>query len=169
MNGLCRKLNSEIVAYIDGQLPQETTSLFDRHIETCAECRSKAQELRTSMECLLKWEDIKPAENYDSVFWEKINVIKDKKKGKPGNVILHFFKPFNNHRFALATCAAACAVFITLSLFSIEKHDSPDYKNILFVQEMDLLSNMEVIENSEALEDFEIINCLDILEQELNG
>jgi type II secretory pathway pseudopilin PulG len=49
-------LLEEVMAFVDGQLPHERIEFVSKHVEECIECRSLAEEMRSSSERVKGWQ-----------------------------------------------------------------------------------------------------------------
>ena len=46
----CREIQSLAGSYLDGELPEETSTVLQRHMLGCAACRAEVDSLRMAME-----------------------------------------------------------------------------------------------------------------------
>ena len=61
-----------LLAYCSRKLGIEETALLDKHIETCAECRSMAEAQRTVWAALDTWEEIPVSADFDRRLYRRI-------------------------------------------------------------------------------------------------
>ena len=46
----CEDVNAFLVEYVDGTLDDRTEQRFERHVESCTQCRTFLEQYRTTME-----------------------------------------------------------------------------------------------------------------------
>ena len=122
----CSKEN--LSAYLDGELSEEEKHNIVKHLQICKNCAEEVKIL-SSLNNLIKEEEIEPSFEFNTKFWEKIRTQEDKKKTQftwlpiPATAILLFiiFFQFTNLSYALLN------------------HKDPVVKNIVLQQVKDTI------------------------------
>lgn len=162
----CKKIQNDLVAYQDKELPPAKAQAIEVHLQNCALCAQELSDLQASLGLLLAWNDIAPSADYDRRFWQKICSHEDHRVYSRS--VVYVLRAFFARHVSLAT-SVAFALLLVLSTFFLSK-SSPvvKTKDSQMIMHMDLFRNMEVIEREEALENFEIIAVLDQLEHTIS-
>ena len=170
MNRECKEFQKNLVAYMDRELTEKESASIDGHLLSCSACQKELEELRESMSVLSEWEDIKPSENYDRVFWQKIKLLREDKENKEEKrSFVNFLRLCLSPRFTLVSSAVLATFILLVTFYALKPQREISQNELQITRDMELFLNMEVIEQSDALENFEVINMLDFLEEELKG
>lgn len=165
MERKCKIIHKDLVAYLDGELPEKKSLSVSEHLHTCAACQKEYKDLAASMDLLLAWKNISPTEEYDRIFWQKVksNAVRDHEKRN----FLSMLAALIRQNFSSATSALLAVLLVLITFLQSKPHKEPQLQEIHMAMNMELFLNMKIIENSEALEHFELIEVLDRFEQDL--
>ncbi|MFC1591599.1 zf-HC2 domain-containing protein [Thermodesulfobacteriota bacterium] len=161
----CKQYRKHLPAFLDGELTEALSRKVQGHMDGCDSCRLEAEQLRLAVDALLTWEPVTPSADYDRVFWQKIQRVRQqqRKEQRP----LAWLRLLFNTRYGLAASAALALCMCVLTVLTLRTDSGQPQGPV--AADMELLLNMEVIESSEALEHFELIQMLDVLQQEIEG
>jgi predicted anti-sigma-YlaC factor YlaD len=170
MSRACRKCRSNLVAYMDKELSEKDAQRTAEHMTFCTACRNEFEQLHDVFQMLPTEALLKPSEDFDRVFWDKVSSIKSASRSKQYRKwISDVVDLCRARRMRFATSAVFAVLLCVITFFALKpRHEIPQ-KDLLIAKDIELFSNMDVIENSDALDDFEIINMIDVLEQGNKG
>jgi hypothetical protein len=160
----CKKIQNQLVAYLDREVTGGKSRAIAEHLQSCPLCQQELLDLQESLGQLLAWPDIKPAEDYDQRFWQKIRQYENQ---PAHNRSLGYLLGTLVTRNLNIAASVAFALLLVLTTFFLSRPSSDVTKQDSYLlMNMDLFRNLEVIEKTDALENFEIISVLDQLEQD---
>lgn len=68
----CEIVREELVAYCDGELPEQDQGQIAAHIKTCAACAQEEAQLAQMTRLLVKMERIEPSPDFAANFWQRL-------------------------------------------------------------------------------------------------
>ena len=70
---ICEDIQEELVAYCDGELPEEDRAQIAAHLSTCSACsRDVAQYTRVNTLLMEQVERISPSPDFAATFWQRL-------------------------------------------------------------------------------------------------
>lgn len=154
MNHNC-KFNSQLSAYLDGELTHDQMEDVRSHVITCNTCRRHLEEFQRTEKMVLSIPEIEPSQTFEAAFWKK---IADSEKPKTRVPVFRFL------RFRLASLAAvsltAAIAFWGLVIWN-PVSSSPDPDQIVVAENLELFQNLQEIHHLELLENWETIVNMD--------
>ncbi len=86
----CEKIEAQLSAYIDGEMPEKDATAIGEHIATCSDCAQAEQVLRKTSRLLKSWENV-PAPD---VFCEALLAKAETMSRQPRRSIFDAVRPF---------------------------------------------------------------------------
>jgi hypothetical protein len=160
----CKKIQQNLIAYLDGELAQEGSQAIATHLHGCTLCQQEVRDLQESLAQVLAWKDILPSEHYDQRFWEKIKSSETQVQRERG--FFYLLRSLLTQNFNIATSVAFAVILVLTTFFLSRPSTHLKIKDNYMVVNMELFLNMDVIEHADALEHFEVIEVLDQLEKD---
>lgn len=68
----CEIVREELVAYCDGELPEQDREHIAAHLQTCATCAHEETQLTQMTRLLVKMERVEPSPNFVANFWQRL-------------------------------------------------------------------------------------------------
>ena len=150
----CKEVKPELVAYLDGELPDATRSQVEAHLESCAACRAERDALAATLKSLDDLPATRPSSNLAEHFWTRFQEAKQ--KGFKAGFLSLFKWPRPVWVGAAATACLLAAVLLVLP-----KDQPVEKAEAAIASHMDLFADYETIKNLDILEDLEYIEALD--------
>ena len=148
----CNEIKPELVAYLDGELPDAVRSQVEAHLQSCADCRAEREALAATLESIKDLPATRPSTNFLEQFWTRFQEA----KGSRAKIFSLFKWP---RPVWVGAAATACLLAVVLLVLPkdrpVEKADADIASN------MDLFADYETIKHLDILEDLEYIEALD--------
>lgn len=141
---------SRISAFTDGELPDFQMEEIRSHLEKCEACRKQLTMLQITDRVIRNIPEIEPSRNFEKNFWKKIAEIEEKKNRRS---IFAFFQ-FRYKPFVLASL-----IMMVIAGFVLWSHTprSPELREIVIAENLELLQNFQEINHLELLENWDNI------------
>lgn len=150
----CKEVKPELVAYLDGELPDPVRSEVEIHLQGCAACRAERDQLAATLESLESLPATRPSEDFTRQFWERFQAARE--RGFKAGLASLFKWP---RPVWVGAAATACLLAVIILLLP---EDRPVEKaEAAIAGHMDLFSDYETIKHLDVLEDLEYIEALD--------
>ena len=78
----CRNIRNSFFEAYSGELTPTEKESFDRHIESCRECRKQYEEMSTLLATMSQYERPEPDERFWEGYWERLHPLFAVKKKK---------------------------------------------------------------------------------------
>jgi anti-sigma factor RsiW len=150
----CKEVKPELVAYLDGELPDPVRAEVEAHLGSCAACRAERDQLAATLESLAGLPATQPSANLAEQFWTRFQ--KARQKGLRSGFLSLFKWPR-----PVWVGAAATACLLTVILLALPKDRPVEKVDAVIAAHLDLFSDYETIKNLDILEDLEFIQALD--------
>jgi uncharacterized protein DUF4349/putative zinc finger protein len=119
-------LPEEVMAFLDGELAPEKSTLISAHLEACSSCRELTARLRTTSQSLLLWQTDEPKASLQARIME--NALKGQSEVAGGPEWLRHFQIFFSRPLPWALACFAMVVLIGTRFFSSAPMRSHRYK-----------------------------------------
>jgi anti-sigma factor RsiW len=150
----CKEVKPELVAYLDGELPDATRSQVEAHLESCAACRAERDALAATLKSLESLPATQPSSNLAEQFWTRFQEAKQKGFGAGFLSLFKWPRP-------VWVGAAATACLLAAILLVLPKDRPVEKADQTIASHLDLFADYETIKNLDILEDLEYIEALD--------
>jgi anti-sigma factor RsiW len=152
MNQPC-PYSETISALIDGELSEDQAKQTRQHIDQCGKCHQEFNRLRSLDQMLSGIGGIEPSSRFEPEFWQKINILKEKKKKRWSfqGVASWIFRP--SVAFA-AVVAAICAGIMFSSEPKTPKWNPVEFsisEDLEFYSDMDMIDQLDLLENWDGI------------------
>lgn len=142
----CSSVRELIIRYSSGDIVESEKSLVNLHIKECGSCEKYFMRSEKLWSTLDAWDEIEPAGEFVTKFWDKVSMEEDKTGG-----LLGWFRGF---RPKLAVSGALATVFIvgvfTFALLGPgtleDVFRSGDERDEMMLSELDRATNSEASE-----------------------
>ena len=68
----CNAIKEELVAYRDGELPEQDREQIAAHLQTCTECAREEAQLAQVEQLFSQMERLTPSPNFAATFWKRL-------------------------------------------------------------------------------------------------
>ncbi len=160
----CKKIQQNLIPYLDGELSHEGCQAIATHLQGCLLCQQEVRDLQESLAQVLAWKDILPSEHYDQRFWEKLKLSETQIQEERG--FFYLLRSLLTQNLNTATSVVFAVILVLTTFFLSRPSTHLKIKDNYMIMNMDLFLNMDIIEHADALEHFEVIEVLDQLEQD---
>jgi hypothetical protein len=79
----CETIKNELVAYRDGELPEQDREQIAAHLSTCPACTQEERQLARLDRFLSTLERLTPSPDFEATFWGKVELERQKTKENP--------------------------------------------------------------------------------------
>jgi anti-sigma factor RsiW len=143
----CKNIESALIAYLDGKARENERRDVEAHLETCAACRTRAEEFRRVWSVLDEVPAVEPSLGFDARVRQRVAA-----EPRP--------RPFGwlipQPRFAFAiSLLLALAVWISAIAPAPEQDLSAGN-----AEEFEMIQNLQVLEDYEVLANMEVLSDL---------
>jgi anti-sigma factor RsiW len=164
----CKQVESVLMDYMDGKLPDRQRLEVERHTQTCASCGERVSGFTDVFNLLDSWEGITPSPYFDARLEQRIKAEAES-NGWWSNLFPRLVPlPTGNSVFALAfliviTVATAVLRYSPTAPATIAQGPPPVSAAPLTsdVDELNLYRNLPVLEDLDVLRNFEVLEVLD--------
>jgi anti-sigma factor RsiW len=147
----CERMGTQLIAYLDDHTDGAERREVEKHLETCAECRSRAAEFRRVWNLLDEAPAVEPSPYFDARLRQRLAA-----EPRPSAWLAWLPQP----RLALAT-AALLVMGIWVSVLK-PAADLPPQGNLQTQgqteEEFRMIKDLRVLENYEVLADFDALS-----------
>ncbi len=150
----CKEVEPELVAYLDGELPEPVRAEVEAHLEKCAACRAERDQLASALEAAASLPATQPSANLAEQFWKRFQ--EGRQKGLKAGLLSLFKWPR-----PLWVGAAATACLLAVVLLALPRDRPVEKAEAVIASHLDLFSDYETIKHLDILEDLEYIQALD--------
>lgn len=132
----CEFVQQELVAYRDGELPEQDRKQIAAHLQTCLACAGEEAQLAQVERMLAKMERLAPSANFSATFWQRLEQEKAqapvdvlKPRAQQPSRLLQWWRTFRDSlsawQVAPALVAAASVLIFFGYFFTVERMPTP--------------------------------------------
>lgn len=134
----CRRFQSEGMRLLDGEASLEERRAYEKHLETCADCRQELEEIGMVVEMSKELKLREPEDEYWDAYWKAIHRRVERKGGflllilgSVALILFALFKAITSPRFLSFTGLAVAVVVLGFFLvfLSIAKESYYERRN----------------------------------------
>lgn len=147
----CERMGTQLIAYLDDHTGGEERREIEKHLETCAECRSRAAEFRRVWNLLDEVPATDPSPYFDARLRQRLAA-----EPRPSAWLVWLPQP----RLALAT-AALLLMGIWVSFLPPAGDQPPQgtvQAQVQAEEDFRMIKDLRVLENYEVLADFDALS-----------
>ncbi len=143
----------KLSSYMDAELSETESLQIRTHVQTCRTCQDELSRMRFADRMISSIPDMEPSPGFDAVFWEKINVQKEKKKKLWSwqEAFAWGFKP----RMAAAVLAAMMGLvmiwYVGKRAAPISPQELAIAKDLYFYKDLDMIMQLDILENWDTI------------------
>lgn len=144
----CERMGTQLIAYLDDHTDGAERREVEKHLETCAECRSRAAEFRRVWNLLDEAPAVEPSPYFDARLRQRLAA-----EPRPSAWLAWLPQP----RLALAT-AALLLMGVWVSVLRPEGQPPPAIAQVQAEEDFRMIKDLRVLENYEVLADFDALS-----------
>jgi len=148
----CENIETMLIAYLDGKARENERREVEAHLETCAACRTRAEEFRRVWSMLEEVPAVEPSLGFDARVRQRV-------AAEPRPRL--FAWPVPQPRFAFAV-----ALLLVLAVWISVTAPVPE-QNLAAgnAEEFEMIQNLQVLEDYEVLANLEVLSDLPAAQQ----
>ena len=144
----CERMETMLIAYLDGKTPAEAAREVEAHLAACAACRTRAEEFRRLWGVLETVPLVEPSPAFDARLRERI-------AAEPQRAWFGWLIPAPRFAFAVALLLVL-SVWISLPPAPVEQPPT----NARTEEEFKMIKDLQVLEDYDVLANFEALSEL---------
>ncbi|HXZ19056.1 MAG TPA: zf-HC2 domain-containing protein [Candidatus Acidoferrales bacterium] len=150
----CERMESQLIAYLDGRASVSERREVDQHLAACAACRARVEGFRGVWKMLDETPAPEPSAWFDARLRQRIAAE------PPPGIWMRFAAWFPQPRLALATLALVLVGIWAATATGPLRHAHSATSPVAMSEEQNfrMIKNMQVLENYDVLKDLSALN-----------